>query len=207
MVRRTAEMVESRLAKLLVRAYGRLPAKRLIRKVVVRLEGGQMTSVSLRAILREHHSVEVGNFSYGSLLDPLMSDRFTKIGSYVSVGPNARRIGAAHPLSALLMHPFWYNSSLGHVPSSRDVERTSCEIGNDVWIGANVTILPACRIIGNGAVIGAGAVVTANVEPYSIIGGVPAKKIGERLTQAERAMLEGVRDWDAPPGYIDSMLT
>jgi maltose O-acetyltransferase len=52
-------------------------------------------------------------------------------------------------------------------------------IGNDIWIGARVTILPGV-VIGNGAVIAAGAVVTKNVEPYTIVGGVPAKKIGER---------------------------
>ncbi|HOV12497.1 MAG TPA: acyltransferase [Bacteroidales bacterium] len=53
------------------------------------------------------------------------------------------------------------------------------EIGNDVWIGARVIILPGVKI-GDGAVIGAGAVVTKDVESYSIVGGVPARKIGER---------------------------
>lgn len=52
-------------------------------------------------------------------------------------------------------------------------------IGNDVWIGARVIILPNV-IVGEGAVIGAGAVVTKDVEPYTIVGGVPAKKIGIR---------------------------
>ena len=53
-------------------------------------------------------------------------------------------------------------------------------IGNDVWIGANVTILPgAC--IGDGCVVGAGSVVTAGAIPaYTIVAGVPARKIGER---------------------------
>lgn len=53
-------------------------------------------------------------------------------------------------------------------------------IGNDVWIGARVIILPGVTI-GDGAVVGAGAVVTKDVAPYSIVGGVPAKKIGERI--------------------------
>lgn len=52
-------------------------------------------------------------------------------------------------------------------------------IGNDVWIGARVIILPNVTV-GEGAVIGAGAVVTKDVEPYTIVGGVPAKKIGIR---------------------------
>ncbi len=53
-------------------------------------------------------------------------------------------------------------------------------IGNDVWIGVRVTILPGVTI-GDGAVIAAGAVLTKDVAPYAIVGGVPAKQIGERL--------------------------
>ncbi|HEY9651822.1 MAG TPA: acyltransferase [Coleofasciculaceae cyanobacterium] len=52
-------------------------------------------------------------------------------------------------------------------------------IGDDVWIGAGVTIVDGCTV-GNGCVIGAGAVVTKSIEPYSIVAGVPAKKIGTR---------------------------
>ena len=55
-------------------------------------------------------------------------------------------------------------------------------IGNDIWIGARVTILPGVHV-GDGSVIGAGAVVTKDVEPYSIVAGNPAKKIGSRLTE------------------------
>lgn len=54
-------------------------------------------------------------------------------------------------------------------------------IGKDVWIGANASILPGISI-GDGAVIGAGAVVTSDVEPYSVVAGVPAKKIKMRKT-------------------------
>lgn len=52
-------------------------------------------------------------------------------------------------------------------------------IGNNVWIGIGATILPNVKI-GDGAVVAAGAVVTKNVEPYSIVAGIPAKKISER---------------------------
>lgn len=60
----------------------------------------------------------------------------------------------------------------GHVANDVDV-------GEDVWIGANCTILAGVTI-GNGAVVAAGAVVTKDVAPFTVVGGVPAKKIKER---------------------------
>ena len=61
----------------------------------------------------------------------------------------------------------------GHMPVEPVI------IGNDVWIGRRVMIMPGCHI-GDGVIIGAGAVVTKDVAPYSIVGGVPAKVIGSR---------------------------
>jgi acetyltransferase-like isoleucine patch superfamily enzyme len=66
-------------------------------------------------------------------------------------------------------------------------EKKRVSIGKDVWIGANAVILPGVTI-GDGAIIGAGAVVTGDVEPYSIVGGVPARKIGERNAVAKEKM-------------------
>ncbi len=62
---------------------------------------------------------------------------------------------------------------------NQGIEASGVSIGDDVWIGIRAIILPGVQI-GKGAVVAAGAVVTRDVEPYSIVAGVPAKKIGER---------------------------
>ena len=158
-----------------------------------------MFSITLREVLRDHYGVHAGPYSYGSLLVPGMADRHTTIGNYASIGPGVRRFGAAHPVDAASMHPFWYNPTLGMVGSESDVERTSCVIGHDTWIGANATILPGCRRVGIGAVVGASSVVTRDVADFAIVVGNPARQIGERLTKKQRALLLDLTPWSLPP--------
>jgi len=68
-------------------------------------------------------------------------------------------------------------------------------IGHDVWIGHGVTVLPGVSI-GTGAVIGAGAVVSKDVDPYTIVGGVPAKPLKRRFTVAQGDALQQIAWWD-----------
>jgi virginiamycin A acetyltransferase len=192
-------MREAKIGTLIVRFYKRIPFKKRFLALATRFEGGQLYSVSLRDIMRAYYGVEIGNYSYGSLLAPGMADRQTSIGSYVSIGPNVRRFGAAHPMTQLSMHPFWYNSSLGLVSKGHDVHRSHCEIGHDSWIGANSTILPGCKRIGIGAVIGAGSVVTKDVPDFAIVVGNPAQQRGTRLTESQRELLLQYRPWELGP--------
>ena len=87
-------------------------------------------------------------------------------GSNVSIGPEATIL------------------TLGHDPRSATFEDRGGDvvIGDRVWIGYRAIVLPGV-CIGEGAVIGAGAVVAKNVEPYAIVAGNPARKIGERATK------------------------
>lgn len=88
--------------------------------------------------------------------------------------------------SNILIGPNVVLRASNHIYKNRDVlirhqghESGIIEISDDVWIGANVTVLPNVRIH-KGAVVAAGAVVTKDVEEYTIVGGIPAKEISKR---------------------------
>jgi len=83
-----------------------------------------------------------------------------------------------------------------HDPNSPDFAARDApiEIGDRAWLSFRVTVLPGVTI-GEGAVVAAGAVVTADVEPYTIVGGVPARRIGAR----ERSLTYSLADTPAPP--------
>lgn len=99
--------------------------------------------------------------------------RNVKIGKYCSIGNNIKIIFGDHPLHLVGMHPFFYEGlnikKLKKLDSNYDVV-----IEHDVWIGDNVSIFPGVTI-GTGSVIGANALVIEDVEPYSVVVGVPAK--------------------------------
>lgn len=75
------------------------------------------------------------------------------------------------------------------------MEKKGIIIGNDVWIGTRAIILPGVKI-GDGAVVGAGSIVTKNVDPYSIIAGVPASHKKWRFSENIRAQLQEIKWWE-----------
>nr|WP_329255978.1 CatB-related O-acetyltransferase [Actinoallomurus sp. NBC_01490] len=74
-------------------------------------------------------------------------------------------------------------------------------VGNDVWFGYRATIMPGVRI-GDGAIVAAGAVVTADVPPYTIVGGNPARPIRRRFDDADIDRLLRAAWWDWPAGLV-----
>ncbi|MBS5062817.1 MAG: sugar O-acetyltransferase [Hungatella hathewayi] len=93
------------------------------------------------------------------------------IGDYVMIGPNTLITTVNHPLNPM--------GRRKHLGIAKPVT-----IGNDVWIGGNVTILPGVKI-GNNVVVAAGAVVTKDVPDSCVVGGVPAKVLREIVNDVE----------------------
>lgn len=193
------QMNRSRRGRMVSSVYGRVPLSGALLRIAVAAEGGQFTSMTLRSVLEKHYGVRAGAYSYGSLLTPGYADRGTEIGRYVSIGPGVRRFGASHPMDRASMHPYWYNPRIGFADEHDDVERTEIWIGHDSWIGANSVILPKVRRVGIGAVIGAGAIVTRDVDDFSIVVGNPAREVGKRLSVEQRERVLVVRPWELEP--------
>lgn len=124
------------------------------------------------------------------------------MGSFCSIGARTRIGGLGrHPTNWISTHPAFYSplaqAGITFCDKSHFTELSRVQVGNDVWIGAGSMVLDGVRI-GDGAIIAAGAVVTRDVEPYAIVGGVPARVIRYRFDAASIAQLLELRWWDWP---------
>ena len=142
--------------------------------------------------------VTVGDYSYIAGYNQVY---YANIGKFCSVASFARINTTNHPTyDRIAQHHFTYRSErfgFGEDDAEFFTQRKdkSVNVGNDVWIGHNAIIMPGVTI-GNGAIIGAGAVVTKDVEPYSVVAGVPAKKIKMRFSDDLIIKIEQLEWWD-----------
>ena len=125
------------------------------------------------------------------------------IGKFCSIACGARFLfnSANHSLRSLSTYPFpiffeEWELDRSQIANAWD-HKGDIRIGNDVWIGYEAVIMAGVTI-GDGAIIAARAVVTKDVEPYSIVGGVPAKPIRKRFDEATIQALLALRWWDWP---------
>lgn len=139
---------------------------------------GKDTLIDYGCFIRYPWTVEIGSYSainhgcriYGAFAVPGITIR---IGSHCALGPNVQIYAAGHDYRTLYLH---------HVASSVAVD-------DFVWIGAGSIILPGVHI-GEGAIVAAGAVVTKDVPPYTVVGGVPAKTLSFREMSAESDVVD-----------------
>ena len=146
----------------------------------------------------------IGKHTYGiSSRNVLLfkKDDTVKIGKFCSFAYGVVLVASGeHNYSAISNYPF-YSKLLG----KGDEKDTFCKgpivIGNDVWVGANATILSGVTI-GDGAVVAAGSIVVKDVPPYSIVAGVPAKVIKYRFSQEVINSLLKIKWWDMKEEFL-----
>ena len=185
---------------------------------------GDRQTVYLRAVVHGHN-ISVGDYTiYNDFVrDPVEFERNNVlyhypvngdrlgIGKYCSIACGAKFLlnSANHTLRSLSTYPFpifyeAWGTPVSEVSSAWD-NRGDIVIGNDVWIGYEAVILSGVHI-GDGAIIGARAVVTRDVEPYTIMGGVPARPIRKRYDEETIQRLLALRWWDFPPEQMRKCL-
>lgn len=124
-----------------------------------------------------------------------------EIGKFVNIAAMVRIGATQHPTNRASLHHFTYRRKLYGMDDKDDSQffedrkKDKVFIGHDVWIGHGAVIMNGIKI-GNGAVIGSGAVVTKDVEPYTVVVGVPAHKIKDRFTEEVKKKLEIIKWWE-----------
>ncbi len=126
----------------------------------------------------------------------------TVIGSFTSIGNGVRLGHGTHPQSYLSTSPYFYLNWLKYktslTPTHGEWEHLApIRVGSDVWIGDNVVVKNGVTI-GHGAIIGAKALVTKDVPPYAVMGGVPAKILKYRFTADIIEKLLKLKWWTLP---------
>ena len=126
-----------------------------------------------------------------------------QIGKFCSIANRVVTVSGTHPTRTWVStHPAFYSAAkqCGTSFAAQELfteETQPAVIGNDVWIGAGAMLIGSVTV-GDGAVIAAGAVVTGDVPPYTIVGGVPAKVLRKRFDDETAERLLKIAWWDWP---------
>lgn len=186
--------------------------KKIKKGIFARIKTSKFEGNNYVGNLSNIHNSEVGKMSYFNSNCTIL---YTKIGRYCSIAGNVKTIVGSHPVNSWVStHPVFYavNNCCQKSYTDKNLydeykyvdeeKRFMIEIGNDVWIGTGAMISGGVTV-GDGAVVLAGAVVTKDVEPYSIVGGVPAKTLGKRFSDEEIEFLLKLKWWEKDEKWIE----
>lgn len=144
---------------------------------------------------------KIGNNSFCNTNTNIIN---TIIGKFTSIGSNVSICVGAHPTNFVSTHPAFYANNKAFETFADKLyfdELSRIKIGNDVWIGSNSTILGNVTL-GDGSIVAYGAVVTKNVLPYSIVGGIPAKFLKFRFGDEIVKRLLEIKWWELNESFL-----
>ena len=166
------------------------------------VEGSELGENTLLQRYNTVYRSRIGRYTYTGRNTAIW---YAEIGAFCSLSWNVSIGGGEHDFTRMTSHAFLYDrKDFGLIPQEEPLyDRFSapCVIGSDVWIGASACVLRGVTV-GTGAVIAAGAVVTHDVEPYTIVAGVPARPIKKRFSDEAIERLMASRWWELPADVI-----
>lgn len=149
------------------------------------------------------NNVSIGNYSYTGINTQIHN---AQIGKFCSIADNVKIGMGFHPVDRVSTHPSFYANNKAFKCFAKEMmfnEFKETIIGNDVWIGSHVMIFGGVKI-GDGAIIAGGSILTKDVEPYTIVGGNPAKPIRPRFEQEVINKLLDFKWWDKDLAWIEA---
>jgi phosphonate metabolism protein (transferase hexapeptide repeat family) len=157
-------------------------------------ELGAWTEIREGARLNES---AIGDYTY--LMERVQLD-YATVGRFGNVAADVRLGPTNHPIDRPTAHHFTYRAAMydmGEDDESIFEWRADqpVDVGHDVWLGHGALVLPGVTI-GNGAVVAAGAIVTHDVDPYTVVAGVPAEPIRRRFSPEVAGRIEATRWWE-----------
>lgn len=173
-----------------------------IKQLILRRDWFCGENVSLNNVELNHKC----NLAYGADLSNSNVGKFTSIGrrttirnaligNFCSVSYNVSIGATSHPIDRISGSAAFYQSKYGLVDITEKVKNQKTIIGHSVWIGCNAVIMEGVKV-GNGAVVGAGAIVTKDVKPYEIVVGIPAKHLRYRFDKEIIDNIEKSKWWE-----------
>ena len=163
----------------------------------------KLVNVSLSDYVFIGHNAELSEVTIGlrSSIGKNTKIKSAQIGKYCSISFDSIIGAPNHSIKAVSTNSFYLRKKFGLCDNDILIEQPQVIIGNDVWIGCNSVVLAGINI-GDGSIIGAGAVVTHDVLPYEIVGGVPAKHIHFRFNTEIIERLKKIEWWNFPDDVI-----
>lgn len=190
---------------ILLKQIYRLPSiaiRRFLISIIGKIEGGQAFSTTIRAIMEQYHGIKIGIGTYGpcfNLDQTWVGNGNLVVGKYTSIAKGVCIYTRNHPYKSVSTSPIFYNASMSKGYLERDlISYGKLTIGNDVWIGQYAVILPSVHYIGDGAVIGAGCIVTKDVPDYAIVAGNPGRVLKYRFDEDTIRKIKQSEWWDCP---------
>lgn len=148
--------------------------------------------VKIGPLVQVSKFASIGDYTY---IEDQTEIASAQIGKYCSIGENCHIGIWEHPYNYIALSPIVYKKILHLGKNAYNDVPPPCVIGNDVWIGTNAIIFGGIKI-GNGAIVGAGAIVTKDVPAYAIVVGNPARVLKYRFSSLEIQKLEKIQWWN-----------